>query len=144
VDPHPDDGSPVRLLVVEDHPALALAFQELLGADDRLIVVGCVSTAADALAHESLAAVDVVLCDVHLPDGDGITLMRALHRAYPDVAVIIMSGSGDSDTHPEAISEGAYAYLEKGRIYDEVIELILRAAGDLAPDDRVDVDHPAL
>lgn len=123
-----DDGNPVRVLVVEDHPALAFALRELLGSDERLIVVGCVATGRDAVAHEALDVVDVVLSDVHLPDTDGIALMLELQRAQPAIAVIIMSGSGAGAASGDALSGGAFAYLEKGDMYVEVCDLIVEAA----------------
>lgn len=121
-------GSPVRVLLVEDHPALARAMTELLEMDERLIVVACVATLQDAIFGGSLDLVDVVLSDVHLEDGTGVQLMQSIRATRSDLPVILMSGSGDSDTAREALAAGAYTYLEKGSILDEVIDLILQAA----------------
>jgi DNA-binding NarL/FixJ family response regulator len=120
----PDDGNPVRILLVEDHPALAYALCELLAQDDRLIVVDCVPNAAAARSHQHLDAVDVVLSDVHLPDDDGIALMEDLHAAHPGLSVVIMSGSGDETTGASALARGAEAYVEKGNAHENLIELL--------------------
>src|ERR1700755_3163320 len=109
----PDDGNPVRVLLVEDHPALAYALCELLAQDERLIVVDCVPSAAAPRDHPRLDAIDVVLSDVHLPDHDGLALMEELRAMHPDLAVVIMSGSGDETTGASALARGAEAHVEK-------------------------------
>jgi DNA-binding NtrC family response regulator len=126
-------GNPVRVLLVEDHPALALALTELLQMDERLVVVACVGTLQDALRAETIGMTDVVLSDVHLEDGTGVELLRAIRAARSDLPVILMSGSGDDETAREARAVGAYTYLEKGRILEEVIDLILEAADTSSP-----------
>jgi DNA-binding NarL/FixJ family response regulator len=123
-----DEGVPVRVLVVEDHPTLAYALRELLETDERLIVLDVVGTGRALLGHPLLDDVDVVLTDVHLPDVDGFMLVESLHETHPHVRVVVMSGSGDERTAGEALARGARAYVEKGSIDAEIAERIVGAA----------------
>jgi two-component system NarL family response regulator len=124
----PNEGSPVRVLVVEDHPALALALRELLERDDRLIVLDLVGTGADLLSHPHLCDADVILTDVHLPDFDGRTLPRELRMRNCDARVVVMSGSGDEKTAGEALASGADAFLDKGALHGEIGDGIVAVA----------------
>ncbi len=123
-----DAGNPVRVIVVEDHPALAYALRELLHADERVIVLDVLGMGRSLLVHPHLDDVDVVLTDVHLPDYDGLGLAEALHATHPHIRVVVMSGSGDERTGGDALARGACAFLEKGAIGDELGERIVRAA----------------
>jgi DNA-binding NtrC family response regulator len=71
---------------------------------------------------------DVVLLDVRLPDGDGISALPAILRARPEAKVIVMTAYGDSPTIVRAIQEGAYDFLDKPFPLEAVKNLVGRAA----------------
>ncbi|MFL7026696.1 sigma-54-dependent transcriptional regulator [Enterovibrio norvegicus] len=64
----------------------------------------------------------VVLCDVKMPDVDGLTLVTAIQHRAPQVPVLLMSGHGDIPMAIEAIKLGAFDFLEKPLNADELIE----------------------
>jgi DNA-binding NtrC family response regulator len=70
---------------------------------------------------------DVVLLDVRLPDGDGISALPAILRARPEAKVIVMTAYGDSPTIVRAIQEGAYDFLDKPFPLEAVKNLVARA-----------------
>jgi DNA-binding NarL/FixJ family response regulator len=131
--PSRHEGTPVRVLLVEDHPILALALRELLLADERLILVDSVATGTAACKHESLDVVDVALVDIGLPDVDGVEVMRALLRGNPHLRVVIMSGSGHGGAAAEALADGAFAYVEKGRMHESLCDILVAAAAPGVP-----------
>ena len=86
--PPADAGGPVpcvrmpkRVLVVDDHPAVALALKVFLRSDGRYEVAHSAKTAAEGL--ELLGDEDAVLLDLHLPDMSGLELVRAFREAGP-------------------------------------------------------------
>ena len=93
---------------------------------------GCDVTQAYSLADlSSLLAErtpDVVLLDVRLPDGDGISALPAILRARPEAKVIVMTAYGDSPTIVRAIQEGAYDFLDKPFPLEAVKNLVARAS----------------
>jgi DNA-binding NarL/FixJ family response regulator len=123
----PQAGSPIRVLVVEDHPNFRLVLRTLLESDDRLIVIDTVGSAGEACGHPHLESVDVVLMDIGLPGTSGIEAMRMLHDLQPTLRVLIMSGSGYEGAAAKAVAAGADAYLEKGGLHRDLIQAIVDA-----------------
>lgn len=108
----------MRVLLVEDDDRVAEALLPALGR--RGFTVRRVAGARGVM--ESLSAVDVVLLDLGLPDGDGMALCRAI-RSASDVAVIVVSARGEVDDRILALHAGADDYLVKP--YD-IGELVAR------------------
>ncbi len=111
-------GDPIRVLLVEDHPGFRLVLRALLEADERLIVIDDVGSAAEACEHPMLEHVDVALVDVGL---------KRLRKLNSGIRVLIMSGGGFHPASDEAIAAGADQYLEKGALHDDLIEAIVDA-----------------
>ena len=82
---------------------------------------------ADALDQLRRKAYDLVLCDVRLADGDGFDLLEQCRRNWPAAQVILMTGYGTPDGAIEAIRAGAFDYLTKPLIDDELLMAIERA-----------------
>jgi DNA-binding NarL/FixJ family response regulator len=122
-------GEPIRVLLVEDHPGFRLVLRALLEADERLIVIDDVGSAAEAYEHPMLEYVDVALVDVGLPGTNGIQATKELRRRNSGIRVLIMSGSGFDRASDDALVAGADQYLEKGALHSDLIEAIV-AAGE--------------
>jgi len=107
--------SAVRVLLVEDSVAQARFIEQTLRdpSSPRPLEVEWVETLAETLRHLAEAPVDLVLLDLVLPDSDGADTFGAVHRAYPEVPVIVLSGAGDESTAIRALAEGAQDYLAK-------------------------------
>ena len=71
---------------------------------------------------------DVVLLDVRLPDGDGISALPSILRARPEAKVVVMTAYGDSPTIVRAIQEGAYDFLDKPFPLEALKNLVARAS----------------
>jgi DNA-binding NtrC family response regulator len=82
---------------------------------------------ADALDQLRRKSYDLVLCDVRLSDGDGFDLLEKCRRNWPASQVILMTGYGTPDGAIEAIRAGAFDYLTKPLIDDELLMAIERA-----------------
>jgi len=84
-----------RVLVVDDHPAVALALKLHFKVDGRFTVADAAGTAAAGLRRlpRGYAA---VLLDLHLPDLDGVELVRAFRERAPGVPLILHSAVDDT------------------------------------------------
>jgi DNA-binding NarL/FixJ family response regulator len=103
-----------RLLMVEDHAALAEAIRFYLAASDRQVeCVGVAHTVADALRLFEEHAPDTVLMDIELPDGDGIATIRRLKGLDPDVRVIVLTAHTSFDVLFATAEAGADLVLPK-------------------------------
>lgn len=107
--------SAVSVAIVEDQPLFRQMLQSLMQTVPGFAVRGVAGSVAEANQAIDPHALDVALLDLHLPDGNGLDLGRALQRANPSLGVILLS----SDDHmhvlldlPEAQQE-RWSYLSK-------------------------------
>jgi len=101
------------ILLVEDHPAFADALLRILNTDKNLNVVAVVESAEKALEQISDLKVDLVLSDVSLPHMNGIDLVGELHKKYPSLPCMVLSGHLSSEYARRAIEAGARGYVIK-------------------------------
>jgi response regulator of citrate/malate metabolism len=104
---------PTQTLVVDDDYRVAAVHAAYVAKVDGFEVVGQAHTAADALRAATSLDPDLVLMDVFLPDGDGLTVVRELmgRKKHPDV--IVITAARDLATVRTAMQLGAVHYLVK-------------------------------
>jgi len=115
-----------RILVVEDDPnhgAMCARLLERKGYHARAITSG--REALSLLAQT--ADIDLVLADLQMPEMDGIQLLSAVKRKYPQIEFIMMTGYGTVKTAVEAMQLGAANYIQKPLDHEELNLLIQRA-----------------
>lgn len=80
-----------------------------------------------ALRQLELQSPDIALCDVFLPDGNGVDLVVALKKAAPNLEIILLTAHGNIPDGVQAIKNGAFDYITKGDDNNKIIPLISRA-----------------
>jgi DNA-binding NarL/FixJ family response regulator len=128
-----------RVLVVDDHMTFSEALAMAIDHNPGLVCVGTAATIAEGLAMVVETAPDVVLLDVHLPDGDGIEAIPSIRTAQPGVRVLVMTGHTDVDVLARAASTGASGFLPKENPIRAVLDAI-----HAARDDQMVVHGPTL
>ena len=114
-----------RILVVDDEQSMREMLGIMLRKEGYEVVVADSRTqAAAVLGHE---AVDMVVTDVRLPDGDGIEILRHVKAASPHTVVIVMTAFGTTETAVAARKLGAEAYILKPFDVDE-LRIVVRDA----------------
>jgi len=114
-----------KVLVVDDEPGLRQSLGLLLS--DAGYAVTAESDGRQALERALAEPFDLILCDVRMPEMDGLTFLRAYRSRGGLALVIMMSAYGGEDAALAAMKEGAYDYLPKPFRPDEVV-LTLRKA----------------
>jgi DNA-binding NarL/FixJ family response regulator len=118
----------VRVLIVDDHPVVRDGLRALLDRTPGLEVVGEASDGVDAVSRTLALRPDVVLMDLRMPGGDGVTAIRALaDRGSPARVLVMTTYDGDSDVLP-AIQAGATGYLLKDAEPPDLVRAIRAAA----------------
>lgn len=112
------DGAPLRCLVVDDEPHLRRLLCRLMRSEGY----ECEEAANGRIAQEALARepATLVLSDLHMPEVDGITLLRHVRATYPDTAVILITAVADVETAVACLAEGAMDYVAKPFHPDEI------------------------
>ncbi|QKW09263.1 response regulator [Streptomyces sp. NA04227] len=142
--------SPVRVLVVEDDPVAADAHVLYTQRVPGFTVVGTAYTAAEARRALERTGADLVLLDLHLPDGHGLQLLRALRAAGHRADVIAVTSARDLTVVREGVSLGVVQYVLKPFTFATLRERLERyaqfrtAAGEASGQDEVDRTLAAL
>jgi EAL domain-containing protein (putative c-di-GMP-specific phosphodiesterase class I) len=121
----PRKPEPGAVLVVDDDPTLRRMLTRLLkrAAFDVIDV----DSGRAALAVLGSRQFDVIVSDIHMPDGDGLDLLRSVRRIDLDIPVILMSGKPDIESAATALELGAFRYLIKP-LESEAVERVVRNA----------------
>ncbi|HVR98519.1 MAG TPA: response regulator [Thermoanaerobaculia bacterium] len=113
------------VLVVDDDPAVRRALVRLLRSAD--LEVEAFASGSELLAFERPLRVVCLVLDLHLPDMNGIDLLRLILVSAPDLPVLILTGESDPAVRDRALREGARAFVlkpfEEGRLLEEVRRL---------------------
>ncbi len=105
--------SPIRLLIVDDHPVVRDGLRGIFEGDPEFEVLGEAADGAEAVAMAESLHPDVVLMDLRMPNVDGATAIRTLaERANPARVLVLTTYETDADVVP-AIEAGAIGYLLK-------------------------------
>jgi DNA-binding NarL/FixJ family response regulator len=120
---------PARVLVIDDHSAVAEAVAMAIDTQPDLECVGTASSIAAARRMAAELAPDVILIDVELPDGDGIEAVPELRRDNPRARVLVLTGHTAVTVLARAASAGVCGFLPKESGIHEVLRAI-RVARD--------------
>src|SRR5690606_24641238 len=106
------DSSPIRVVVVDDHPLFRIGIISLLETLEGVEVVGSAETADEAVEVVLAASPAVVLMDLDLAAGSsGIDATRRINRERPDIGVLVLTMLGDDESLFAAVRAGARGYL---------------------------------
>jgi len=114
----------IRVFLVDDHALFRSGVRSELG--EAFDVVGTAETVAEAVARIPEVAPDVVLLDVHLPDGSGEAVIRACAEAEPPTRFLALSVSDAAEDVIAVIRAGARGYVTKTIGPAELVEAIRR------------------
>src|SRR5262249_46366061 len=119
------EPAPGRVLVIDDQAEVRRALGAVLRrrGNHEVMEVGSVRDAIEALKSGDF---ELVLSDVHMPDLDGVDLLKVLRDQDPDLPVLLVSGSPDLDTAMKAVEFGAFEYLMKPVENDKLLASVVR------------------
>ena len=125
-------SEPIRVVVIDDHELFRRGVIATLKDAGRFVVEGEGSTSAEALALARSLLPDLVLLDVHLPDGLGLDIVRRLQLDCPVTRIVVLTVEEDDAMLLRAMREGASGYILKGVAADELVRAIADVAGGAA------------
>lgn len=114
--------TPTRILIVDDDPYFLRVLSRIL--TDEKFQVTTASRAAEAEQTLRHSTFDVVISDLRLPDGDGLSILESLRRAGSSVPVVILTAYGEVDSYLAAMNAGAVEYLNKPVRSEELLGVV--------------------
>ena len=124
--PRPDPSIHLRVLIVEDDPPVRQACAEIASGLGYSVETAESVPAARITLQRS--AVDILLLDLRLPGGGGISLLQEVREVYPRIDTVVMTAFASVNSAVEAMRTGAADYLAKPFTLEELITVLERAA----------------
>lgn len=113
-----------RVVIVDDHPMLREGTRALLEKTPDIEVVGTAGQGTEALRVVAELRPDVLILDVRLPDVSGVEVTRRVREAFPEVAILILTGYDDVGYLRALLDLGIKGYLRKTAKGDEIIDAV--------------------
>lgn len=117
-------NTPIRILIVDDHPVVLAGLTSMLGTQAGMEVAGSASSGEEALEIISSKPVDLLLLDLRMPGMSGIDTLHAMKRAKISVRVIILTSFETDEDIYRAVQAGAQGYLLKDAPQSDMIDAI--------------------
>jgi len=114
-----------KILVVEDNPGIRELFRELLSQEGYTVKV--VQNGKEALLKVRKESFDLILTDVKMPRMSGVQLLKELQKILPDIKVVIITATADSEIAVKAMKLGAYDYITKPFYLDSILQKVKKA-----------------
>lgn len=116
---------PGNILIVDDEEQLRKLLSRIISLEGFTVEqAGTLKAAWNQLARQEP---DIVLCDVKLPDGDGVRFVKELKEKHPLLEIILLTAFGNIPDGVQAIKNGAFDYITKGNDNDRIVPLLYQA-----------------
>ena len=130
----------MRPLVVEDERMFQELLVTMLRSRTPLREISGAETAAAAVSACSRLQPDLLILDIALPDGDGLTVARALQQLKPEARMIVLSSHASTFQRPHDLCQNIVAVVDKSRAFDELAHEIQALLGSEASPAAADDD----
>ena len=111
-----------RILIVDDDPYFLRVLGRILSGEDFQVKTAEGASQAARILREN--SFDLVISDLRLPDGDGLSILQEIRKAGREIPVVILTAYGEVDNYLEAMNAGATEYLNKPVKSDELIAVV--------------------
>jgi len=115
---------PIRIMVVDDHPAFRYGVAAIVGLHPDILLVGEAANGAEAIAIFKDMRPDVVLMDLQMPVLSGLEAIAAIRADSPDARIIVLTTYKGDVQAAQALKAGASAYLLKSALRKELVDII--------------------
>ena len=116
-----------KILVIDDERSIRNTLKDILGFEGYSVEVA--ENGPTGLELVKNSEFDIILCDIKMPEMDGIEVLERILELKPETTVVMISGHGNIDTAVEAIKKGAYDFIVKPLDLNRLL-ITIRNAGD--------------
>ena len=123
-----------KILLIDDEPTIRMLLSRILELEGYEVLKA--KDRATALYILNKQEVQVVLCDVFLPDGNGVDMVQELQQLAPEAKIILLTAHGNIPDGVQAIKNGAFDYIVKGDDNRKIIPIVSRAMDAIAAEQK--------
>jgi len=116
--------TPIRILVVDDHPLLRSGIDALVAGQADMKVIAEGSNGREAIQQFRAHRPDITLMDLQMPDMTGLDAIMAIRGEFPDARIIVLTTYAGDVQALRALQAGARAYLLKNAVHKELLDTI--------------------
>ncbi|MCD9855385.1 sigma-54 dependent transcriptional regulator [Epilithonimonas sp. JDS] len=124
-----------RILIIDDEEKIRTLLSRIISLEGFEVFQA--SDLRNGKKRLEISEIDVVICDVKLPDGSGVEFSKFVKDKYPSVEVILLTAFGNIPDGVQAIKNGAFDYITKGDDNNKIIPLVYKATEKVALNKRV-------
>lgn len=117
----------LKILVIDDEKSIRNTLKDILGFEGYQVEIAENGIVGIELVKS--VDYDIILCDIKMPDMDGIEVLEQIMQLKPESTIVMISGHGTIDTAVEAIKKGAFDFIEKPLDLNRLL-ITLRNASD--------------
>jgi DNA-binding NarL/FixJ family response regulator len=118
------EPSPIRILVVDDHPVVRQGIAALIATESDMCFIGEAATGREALQQFRAHRPDITLMDLMMPEMNGLDAIIAIRAEEPEARIIVLTTYLGDVQVLRALRAGARGYLLKNSLYRELVETI--------------------
>ncbi|XVQ87991.1 response regulator [Microbispora siamensis] len=118
----------LRVMIVDDHPVVREGLRGMLESDPRVTVAGEASSGDEAVVRARELTPDVILMDLRMPGGDGVSAISRILADRPDSRVIVLTTYETDQDIVRAVEAGAAGYMLKDTSRADLLAAIVSAA----------------
>jgi DNA-binding NarL/FixJ family response regulator len=118
----------ISVAIIEDHQVLVEALEFLLRSEPEFEFAGAAGTLAAGRDLLRRSSPDVLLLDIGLPDGDGLSLIDEIRRTNPNTQVVVLTSFSDENTLLRAVESGVNGFTSKSSSLAELMSTIRQAS----------------
>ncbi len=116
--------SPIRILVVDDHPVVRAGIETLMAGQADMSLVAQATNGREAIQQFRAHHPDITLMDIQMPEMNGLDALIAIRNESPEARIIVLTTYAGDAQVMRAIKAGARGYLLKSALHRELLETI--------------------
>ncbi|MBI5404152.1 MAG: response regulator [Ignavibacteriae bacterium] len=113
----------LKIFIVDDAMPIVERLTGLLSGNNNIKIIGIANNALKAFEYISKSNPDVVILDIHMPDGSGIDILRSIKNTRPSTKVIMLTNYTETVYQTVCKLEGADYFLDKSIEFEKVLEI---------------------
>lgn len=135
----------IKLIIVDDEKDIRLGLSNYFPWNEMgYEVIGSFDNGLSALSFLETNNCNVVLTDIKMKDFSGIDLAKEIHKRFPSIIVVFISGYADFEYARKAIEYGVRFYIVKPTVYEEIHDIFMTIKEELQNKKGKDIDYDML